>query len=161
LQLDLQHARGWSGAASRAHSRNVVAVAVAEESHQQFGIDIEWESASRDIRALAEFLVPTASRKVGSEQFYRLWTFAEACFKAFQAWPPEEQLLELLDDACRSDSMEFEDGTAALFCAPYPNFQLSLVWSSEACAEPPIFLGPFSSLSESQSSLIEYGKEPR
>lgn len=104
------------------------------------GIDIEWIAPERPIQAMARDLLGEEAREVTLHDFYRLWTFRESYFKAFQSMPSAAMTLEFL--ACSAslaihrlglDVNVLEHRLAA------DAFQLCLVWSGPA--RIPLYLG--------------------
>lgn len=129
---------------SLAHSRNGVAAAVGWGQQLRLGIDIEWTQAARDTRALAEFLVPSVGTTVDPAGFYRLWTFAEAYFKAFQHWPPDWQLSAMAAKTTTEPALKLGERTNVLQLHEPCGFQLCLVWSSiEDLPLVPTFVGVY------------------
>ena len=114
---------------SKSHSRAGIAVAVGNADGISLGIDLEWVSADRSYRAIARDLLGDDSGDISAADFYRLWTFYEAFFKAFQRTPRRELLREIVTHTAEPSAFRLSDGTRVLQRSTPPGFQLSLVWS--------------------------------
>lgn len=117
------------GASSKSHSRGMVAAAVAPAG--QVGIDVEFKAPARNIAAGARWLLGDDSA-ADEGAAYRAWTFWEAHFKAFGAWPPRE----LVREAALSDAhiSQLGEGVFVLH-EQIEGFALTLVWHGGAGAE--------------------------
>lgn len=114
------HAGIAGGASSKSHSRDLVAVAVA--STGRVGVDVEFRTPKRAITRIAEHLdAPVAEAAAG----YRVFTFWEAYFKAFGAWP-EKALLRAV--AASPDPVQRHAGVGLLHQIVEQDFAFTLVW---------------------------------
>lgn len=84
LLAELRGTTGLAGGpSSKSHSRDLVAVALAETG--RVGIDIEYRAPGRPIEKIAGYLM--RANAPGHEAAYRVFTFYEAYFKAMGAFP--------------------------------------------------------------------------
>ena len=128
LERDLRAQSGLlEGPASRAHSRAMAAVAVAETG--AVGIDVEYRARGRDIISIARFLM--GERPGDEDAAYRVWTVWEAYFKAFGAEPPGE-IMRAAARAGEGAPYLAGAGLHVLHETPAPDFVLTLLWSADA-----------------------------
>ena len=80
-------------ATSKSHSRAAIAATAGDAEGLMLGIDIEWMAPDRPFGEIMRVAFGTAPSRMGMENFYRCWTFAEAYFKAFGHLPPESAML--------------------------------------------------------------------
>jgi hypothetical protein len=114
---------------SKSHSRAGIAVAVGDGDGIFLGIDLEWIAANRSYQAIARDLLGDDAGDIGATDFYRLWTFYEAYFKAFRRTPRCDLLREIVTRAVEPSTCRLSDGTRVLQRSAPPGFQLCLVWS--------------------------------
>jgi hypothetical protein len=108
------------GPSSKSHSRDLVAVALAEDG--RIGVDVEFRAPDRPIEKIAAHLgAPVADVAAG----YRVFTFWEAYFKAFGDWP-EKGLLRAV--AGSSEPLQQAGGMAMLHQVVERDFAFTLVW---------------------------------
>jgi hypothetical protein len=109
-----------AGPSSKSHSRDLVAVALAEAG--RVGVDIEFRTPQRPIEKIAAHLgAPVTEAAAG----YRVFTFWEAYFKAFGAWP-EKALLRAV--AGSAEPLQEAGGMAMLHQVVERDFAFTLVW---------------------------------
>jgi hypothetical protein len=109
----------------------MIAVAAGDADGLLLGIDIEWRKPDRPFTELAGFFVDIGVEKLGLEEFYRVWTFGEAYFKAFQHLPTSRQLQEVRSFDRGAEDMRLSDGTCLFQCLIQDDYALSLVWRSK------------------------------
>jgi hypothetical protein len=115
-----QRAGVAEGPSSKSHSRDLVAVALAEAG--RVGVDVEFRAPDRAIEKIAAHLgAPVADAARG----YRVFTFWEAYFKAFGDWP-EKGLLRAV--AGSSEPLQQAGGMAMLHQVVEHDFAFTLVW---------------------------------
>jgi hypothetical protein len=119
-------------ATTMSHSRAAIAVAAGDGDSLALGIDIEWMRPDRPFQALTEFLLGPVPVPAGPEEFYRVWTFYEAYFKAFQRVPTESDLRTAMDTTNGTVALRLSDDTRLLQFRVAGEFQLSLVWRAPA-----------------------------
>jgi len=121
LLADLRRSAGVAGGpSSKSHSRDRVAVALAECG--RVGIDIEYRAPGRPIEKIAGYLMRADAPSY--EAAYRVFTFYEAYFKAIGAFP-EPDLLRVVAAAPVS-----EVGTVRMLHHDVEDaFALTLVWA--------------------------------
>lgn len=125
---------GRSLASSKSHSRAAVAVAVCGMPGVVIGIDVEWIAPERPIRAMARNLLGEEAPDIALHDFYRLWTFRESYFKAFQCAPSPAMTLEFLSCSASLTIHRLGVGVNVLeHRLAADAFQLCLVWSGPAC----------------------------
>jgi hypothetical protein len=118
-----------AGPSAKSHSRAMAAAAVAPNGH--IGIDVEYRSPGRPIRAIVRLL---AGEGAGDEKTaYRVFTFVEAYFKAF-ARLPDRPLTHAV--ACATEPLIRPRGDmGVLHIAPAQAFVLTLVWTGGGAPE--------------------------
>jgi hypothetical protein len=116
---------------SKSHSYAMVAAAAGDAPELLLGIDIEWRKPNRPFAELAGFFADIGAEKLGMAEFYRLWTFGEAYFKAFQRLPTSSQLQEVRSFDRGAQDMRLSDGTCLFQCLIEGDYALSLVWRSK------------------------------
>jgi hypothetical protein len=127
-------------AGSKSHSRAVVAAAVGDAGIAALGIDIEFMDDDRPLADIARFLSKSAPENIGSEQFFRCWTFAEAYFKAYQQLPPDRAVRRVGELRGADGECELDDGTHLLHRRIADRFLLCLVWRSFVASSEPRFM---------------------
>jgi hypothetical protein len=133
LLVDLRSAASlFSGPQSKSHSRALSAAAVSRKGC--IGVDVELIGAARDNAALSWFLID-GDHEPAVERLYRTWTFREAFYKAFGAFPD----LAARRFVCRADVKDgesFRMGDASVLHARVADgFMLTLVWSGEGTVQ--------------------------
>ncbi len=113
---------------SKSHSRTLVAAAAGNLDGLALGIDVEWLGQDRPFSAIAGLFVDIGPKQIGRDDFYPVWTFGEAYFKAFQRNPPEVDLRRLLAQKTHDGVIMLADGTQVLQRTVDALFHLSLVW---------------------------------
>ena len=123
LLADLRGASGVAqGPSSKSHSRDLVAVALAEAG--RVGIDIEYRAPGRPIEKIAGHLM--RADPPGQEAAYRVFTFYEAYFKAMGAFPEPT----LLRAAATITAPVSEVGAVRMLHHDVEDaFALTLVWA--------------------------------
>lgn len=115
------------GASSKAHSRTLVAAAVAPNG--PVGIDVEYHAPGRRIREVARWLM---GADVGDEgAAYRVFTFYEAYFKAMGVFPSAETMRSV---AGAENDLCVLEGLNVLACVVERDFTLTLVWGGSGAA---------------------------
>lgn len=108
------------GPSSKSHSRDLVAVALAEAG--RVGVDVEFCAPERPIEKIASHLgAPVEDAASG----YRVFTFWEAYFKAFGEWP-EKALLRAISGS--REPLQQAGGMAMLHQVVEEDFAFTLVW---------------------------------
>lgn len=113
---------------SKSHSRALVAAAIANTDVIALGIDVEWISPKRPFMAILRTFAPTLSGVVEQDGFYRAWTFLEAHYKAFQRWPQEDDIKQVLRRMPSDEPWQTSSGTQLLQHRVADLFELTLVW---------------------------------
>ncbi len=116
------------GINSKSHSRALVAAAVASAEVQALGIDVEWMAPGRPFAAIMRSFAPSLPAAIDGEAFYRAWTFLEAYYKAFQRWPDENDIKQVLNKGASEGPWQIATGTQLLQRQVAGSFQLTLVW---------------------------------
>ncbi len=127
LLADMRAQTGLAaGPCSKSHSRALAAAAVAISG--SLGVDVELADPARAITALARQLLGRESA-LSHWDFYRLWTFREAYFKAFGAFPGEA-LLRCAEQAGRMQPAGYRLGCVQVHHQViFGAFQLAAVWN--------------------------------
>ena len=115
-------------ARSKSHSRGIVAGAVGNIPELMLGIDIEWMAPGRPFGAIAHTFLASAPERMAAADFYRGWTFVEAYYKAFQRFPDQALVHDVIRHAIDGEVLWFRDGTGVLETRVADAFQLCLVW---------------------------------
>ena len=110
------------GPSSKSHSRDLVAVALAETG--RVGIDAEYRAAGRPIEKIAHHLMDAAPSDMMAA--YRAFTFWEAHYKACGHFPEKALLRAVAGSAAPAQEM---DGLFVLHCGVEDDFSLTLVWA--------------------------------
>jgi len=110
------------GPSSKSHSRDLVAVALAETG--RVGIDAEYRAAGRPIEKIAYHLMNAAPSNVLAA--YRAFTFWEAYYKAFGHFPEKPLLRAVAGSAAVTREL---DGLFVLHRSVETDFSLTLVWA--------------------------------
>ncbi|GAA0572688.1 4'-phosphopantetheinyl transferase superfamily protein [Rhizomicrobium electricum] len=131
LATRLSAAAGSAGMVSKSHSRAMVAAACAVPPVTALGIDIEWMAPDRPFDAILANFLPSFATPVACNGFYRAWTFLEAHFKAYQCWPREKELRQVLAGPARDDSWQTVEGNYLLQHQVGGDFQLTVLWRSD------------------------------
>jgi hypothetical protein len=108
------------GPSSKSHSRDLVAVALAEIGC--VGIDVEFRTPERPIQQIAAHLGAAVADAASG---YRVFTFWEAYFKAFGAWP-DKGLLRAVGES--SEPFQQADRMTMLHQVVERDFAFTLVW---------------------------------
>jgi hypothetical protein len=141
----LERLAGWEGpprAFSKSHSRAAVAAAITPNPHISVGVDIEWMAPERPVAAIARSLMDDdAPVDITVADFYRLWTFYEAHFKATQCAPPRPAMLEFIAARAGDGVRRLGDGTHVVEHRVTEDFQLCLVWRGIQADCVPRYLG--------------------
>jgi hypothetical protein len=117
---------------SKSHSRALVAVACASSPVTALGIDIEWMAPDRPYAAILSHFLPSVPAPIACEAFYRTWTFLEAHFKAYQHWPPAEELQQVIAAPARDGPWQTINGNHLIQHRVAGKFQLTVLWRSDA-----------------------------
>jgi hypothetical protein len=116
-----------AGPSSKSHSRALVAAALSDEG--RVGIDVEYCDAGRDLAGLSRYLLGADAPALDLSDFYRLWTFHEAYFKAFGvASDVALRRFVLGARGAFGETFEVATGVCVMHAAPADGFALSLVW---------------------------------
>ncbi len=110
------------GPSSKSHSRDLVAVALAEAG--RVGVDAEYRAAGRPIEKIAHHLMDAAPSDARAA--YRAFTFWEAYFKAFGHFPEKALLRAVAGSAAPTQEL---DGLLVLHRNVETDFSLTLVWA--------------------------------
>jgi phosphopantetheinyl transferase len=114
------------GPSSKSHSRAVVAAALGE--HRRIGIDVEYCDARRDLAGLSRYLLGADAAALSLSEFYRLWTFHEAYFKAFGAASDVTLRRAVLEaGASAGEARDVAPGVSVMHAWPVEGFALTLV----------------------------------
>jgi hypothetical protein len=116
---------------SKSHSRALVAAACAGPPVVALGIDIEWMAPDRAFTAILANFLPTLSAPIACDDFYRAWTFLEAHVKAYQRWPGEEELHQVLAEPAHDNPWQTAGGNHLLQHRICDDFQLTVLWRSD------------------------------
>jgi 4'-phosphopantetheinyl transferase len=119
---------------SRSHSRGMAAAAAVPAGPA--GIDIEFMDSRRPWLALFQHLLGCEPGPAKTEDFARAWTFIEAWYKAFGAWPAPALVLATLRNPAPQTFLS-PCGEAFWTARVVGEFALSLVSRSP---EPPTLL---------------------
>jgi hypothetical protein len=123
LLADLRLKTGvGEGPSSKSHSRDLVAVALAEVG--RVGIDIEYRATGRPIEKIAHHLMDAAPSDALAA--YRAFTFWEAYFKAFGHFPGKALLRAVAGGVGPAQVL---DGLRLLHDTVEGDFSLTLVWA--------------------------------
>ena len=127
---------------SKSHSRAAVAVAMTQSPEISVGIDVEWVAPERPVAAIARTLMGEDSpTDITVADFYRLWTFYEAHFKATQCAPPRPAMVEFIAARAGDGVRRLCDGTCVVEHRVTEDFQLCLVWRGAPADCLPRYLG--------------------
>jgi hypothetical protein len=113
---------------SKSHSRAVVAAASADAEVSVLGIDVEWIRPNRPFGAILRSFAPSLATAVDADAFYRAWTFLEAHFKAWQRWPGEAEIEEVLATPPAIAPWQTRAGNQILQQRVAGDFQLTVLW---------------------------------
>ena len=128
---------------SKSHSRAVVAAASADAAVVALGIDVEWMQPDRPFDAILRSFVPSLATAVDDDAFYRAWTFLEAHFKAWQHWPGEEEVEEVLATPPSGATWQTRAGNQILQQRVAGDFLLTVVWQCPGpCRVQRVFESP-------------------
>lgn len=116
-----QRAGVAEGPSSKSHSRDLVAAALAQTG--RVGIDVEYRAPGRRIEQVAEHIMHAPAAH--ADAAYRVFTFWEAYFKAFGAWPEKALLREV---AASAEPLQRAGGVSLLHRVAEGDFALTLVW---------------------------------
>ena len=123
LLAELRQSTGVSGGpSSKSHSRDLVAVALAETG--RVGIDVEYRAVGRPIEKIAHHLMDAAPSDALAA--YRVFTFWEAYFKAFGHFPEKALLRAVAGSVAAAQEL---DGLCVLHHTIEGDFSLTLVWA--------------------------------
>lgn len=114
-----------AGPSSKAHARALAAAAASAGA--PIGIDVEYLAPARPIRAIGQWLMDAAPRD--DLTAYRAFTFREAYFKAFGAWPEKALLRRIAAE--RESIVRTKDGLSVLHERFSADFVLTLVWRGD------------------------------
>jgi hypothetical protein len=128
LAARLSGLAGLPGRISKSHSRAVVAVASADAEVSGLGIDVEWMRPDRPFDAILRSFAPTLAGAVDADAFYRAWTYLEAHFKAWQRWPGEAEIEEVLVTPPSVAPWQTRAGNQILQQRVAGDFQLTVLW---------------------------------
>ncbi len=134
LAARLIDAIGPTAMISKSHSRALVAVAWAMPPVTALGVDIEWMEPDRRFSAILSAFLPAAPDGVDRDTFYRAWTFLEAHFKAYQRWPDEAEIRQVLAAPAGDDVWQTAAGNQLLQRRICDDFQLTVLWRSDGAA---------------------------
>jgi hypothetical protein len=115
------------GAASKAHSRALVAAAVMAAGC--VGVDVEFHAPGRRIEAIAHYLMEADAPDVSAA--YRVFTYYEAYFKAVGEFPSPAAMRAV---AWNTEPDYVVDGMCVLHRLIENDFTLALVWSQTGLA---------------------------
>lgn len=113
---------------SKSHSRTLVAAAVGNAGVLALGIDAEWMAPNRPFSSIIRSFAPSLPSAIEAGTFYRLWTFLEAFYKAFQRWPEEDDIIQVFDRPNCGDAWQTARGTQLLQHQRADAFTLTIVW---------------------------------
>jgi hypothetical protein len=122
----LQSANGPATLISKSHSRALVAVACAVPPVAALGIDIEWMAPDRRFAGILSHFMSDAPAAPDRDCFYRAWTFFEAHFKAYQCWPDDAEIREVL--RTRDEDWQTARGNRLIQRRICDDFQLTVLW---------------------------------
>jgi hypothetical protein len=131
LAARLSASAGSGAMISKSHSRALVAAACAGPPVAKLGIDVEWMAPGRAFTAILRHFVPRLTAPVACDAFYRTWTFLEAHFKAYQHWPDEEELRQVLAEPAHDGQWQTVKGNHLIQRRIHGDFQLTVLWHSD------------------------------
>ena len=115
-------------ARSKSHSRGVVAAAAGNTQGLLLGIDIEWMAPDRPFGAIARTVFASAPQRISIADFYLGWTYFEAHYKAFQCFPSEASVHDVVAHTRDGIVLHLDDGTRVMQRCVADAFQLCVVW---------------------------------
>ncbi len=102
------------------------AAAVADAG--RVGVDIEWMGAVRDPAGMSRYLLESDAGAGDAVGLFRVWTYYEAFFKAFGAFPNLEQRRALFASPRLWEKASAQDGGSVLFQRLDGDFLLCALW---------------------------------
>ncbi|HEY4124044.1 MAG TPA: hypothetical protein VGM36_05485, partial [Rhizomicrobium sp.] len=96
------------------------------------GIDVEWMAPGRPFNAIAQMFLSPLSRPMDALTFYRGWTFFEAYYKAFQRFPEEALIHEVIAHCRDNTTLSLTNGAGVLQFCVADDFRACIVWQHPA-----------------------------
>ena len=125
----IRDALGAEDLRSRSHSRGLAA-ATAASGPSALGLDAEYADSRRPWPAIiAHYAQAPRIEGAPVDALCRGWTFLEAWYKAFGAWPSSEQVCEAVGAQPESPApVSAGEDIYRFHMTPAPGFSATLVW---------------------------------
>lgn len=122
---------------SRSHCRALIATAVSDHAIEALGIDVESMLPKRAFDEILRKFAEGLPSGIEGKAFYRIWTFLEAHFKAFQSFPPPSDIQLALDHSNDDETWQTQGGVRVFQKTISDQFCLTLVWSNSKSSAIP------------------------